>query len=413
MTEAFVSLRRLAVFGAYSDHDLYQRNRTLVNTLAELSEQTVYVRPRKLDDGKSPGVSSNPGVNSSSTHGFSAGATLFSRLGRLLSDASSLWSQRSLLRDCDVVFVPYPAYLDVMVLWISGQSRGKLIIVDAFLELHSTVVEDRQLIPRDSLRARLLKAFQRFTLGRADIVLIDTAEQADLLRSLLCDTRARITEVPVGIDETIWTELSSPAVTGRVQVLFWGTFIPLHGVEHIIAAARILNARGVEVDFRLIGDGQTAAHISEDLALSPLDSLGWDRRIVDTDTLRAAIATAHIVLGVFGTSAKAGAVVPYKVHQALACNRPIITRSGSAVSSLVDESAGLIVCPPADPAALADAIEQLVSRLNNAWLPNTRMLYERYLSHRVVKEKLRLALTSGRADRRAGDSKTNASGSAP
>jgi glycosyltransferase involved in cell wall biosynthesis len=295
-----------------------------------------------------------------------------------------------------------------MVLWISGQSRDKLIVVDAFLELHSTVVEDRQLIPHGSLRARLLKAFQRFTLGKADIVLIDTAEQADLLRVLLDGTETQIADVPVGIDETIWTGLTSPVIAGRMQVLFWGTFIPLHGVEHIIAAARILEARGVEVDFRLIGDGQTAPAISAALALSPLDFLSWNRRIVDTDSLRAAIGDAHIVLGVFGDSAKAGAVVPYKVHQALACNRPIITRSGSAVSPLVDEDAGLIACPPADPAALADAVEGIVSRLKSGWSPNTRMLYERHLSNRVVKEKFRVVLAS-RCSARSTDTSTDIS----
>lgn len=37
--------RKLAVFGTYSDHDLYQRNRTLVSLLKELSIASVEIYP--------------------------------------------------------------------------------------------------------------------------------------------------------------------------------------------------------------------------------------------------------------------------------------------------------------------------------------------------------------------------------
>ncbi|MFT4768052.1 MAG: glycosyltransferase involved in cell wall biosynthesis [Glaciecola sp.] len=368
--------QRLAIFGAYSDHDLYQRNRILVNILEELSGETVYVRPETRSAG----------------HGFSSGKTIFSRVGGLLRDAWSLWSQRSLLRGCDTVFVPYPAYLDIALLWISGQTRRKRLIVDAFLELHSTVVEDRKLIPHKSLRARMLLAFQRFTLGKADVVLIDTAEQATLLRQYLAGTDTQVAEIPVGIDESIWTEIPRQAMAERARLLFWGTFIPLHGVEHIVAAARLLESQGVDVDLRIIGDGQVAPSIWADLERAPLNTLSWERRIVDTDTLRGAIAEAHIVLGAFGDSLKAASVVPYKVHQALASGRPTITRSGAAINALADEHTGLIVCPPADPAALAGAIEETIARLKSDWSPAPRTVYEQHFSNRVIKESLIAAL---------------------
>jgi glycosyltransferase involved in cell wall biosynthesis len=44
---------------------------------------------------------------------------------------------------------------------------------------------------------------------------------------------------------------------GRFTVFFYGSFIPLHGIEHILGAAERLQARGGGVRFVLCGTGQT------------------------------------------------------------------------------------------------------------------------------------------------------------
>ncbi|WOJ96768.1 glycosyltransferase [Congregibacter brevis] len=376
MNEAREGPRRLAVFGAYSDHDLYQRNRTLVQILDAFSEATVYIRPQARATGT----------------GFSSNLSLFKRMRGMFSDALSLWTQRALLRDCDTVFVPYPAYFDLLVLWVAGYTSGKLVVADAFLELNSTVVEDRKLIPPRSLRAWLLNAFQNFTLSRADIVLIDTPEQASLLCQHLKGSPMKVADVPVGIDESLWTEVPFPALSERVQLLFWGTFIPLHGVEHIVAAARILESRNVPADLLLIGDGQMASEVAEELKQAPVAHLRWKRELVDTQALRAAVTQAHVVLGVFGDSNKAGSVIPYKVHQGLAAGRPVITRSGPATERIADERRGVILCPPSDPLALASAIETTVTRLRNGWSPTPRTVYEQSLGRSVLMRKLAASL---------------------
>lgn len=376
--------KRLAVFGSYSDHDLYQRNRILAEIFEELSDSAVYVRPEDHRSG----------------HHFSGRANFFSRVRGLIRDAVSLWRQRSKLRDCDVIFVPYPAYADLLLLWVFGSVKSSFVVADAFLELHSTVVDDRELVPTGSLRARLLKALQRFSLAKADVVLIDTPEQAALLRDELRNTGVKVLDVPVGIDESIWILEPLPEMAECAQLLFWGTFIPLHGVEVIIAAARILEDRVAPVAIHIIGDGQTADEIAADLKATPLQRLTWDRRLVDTQSLRKAISEAHLVLGIFGESMKAGSVVPYKVHQGLASGRPVITRSGSATERLTAREMGLVLCPPGDPEALADAIEVVTSRLREGWTPRPRAVYEANMSRRVIRERLLKTLESTSADSR-------------
>jgi glycosyltransferase involved in cell wall biosynthesis len=62
---------------------------------------------------------------------------------------------------------------------------------------------------------------------------------------------------------------------------------------------------------------------------------------------------------VFGDSDKAGRVVPHKLYESLAMGRPIVTRDGPGIRSLFSEGE-VIMVPPADPVALADAIRALV-----------------------------------------------------
>ncbi|WOJ93178.1 glycosyltransferase [Congregibacter variabilis] len=377
MSDSFAMPQRLAVFGAYSDHDLYQRNRILVNILEELSGETLYIRPETRSSG----------------HGFSSGKTLFGRLGKLLQDSWSLWSQRALLKDCDTIFVPYPAYIDIVILWISGQTRHKRVIADAFLELHSTVVEDRKLIPEKSLRARMLVAFQRFTLGKADVVLIDTAEQAVLLRQYLAGTDTQVAEIPVGIDESVWLPLRAHTYSKSLEVLFWGTFIPLHGVEVIIEAVRILQHQKFPVNLTLIGNGQTADRVASLLKAQPLQGLVWHRELMDVSAIVDLARSSDVTLGVFANSVKAGAVVPYKVHQSLAMNRPLVTREASTFSGIADQRKGLYVVPSEDPAALASALRDIAERLMQGWSASTREIYEESFANSVIASRLKVELS--------------------
>jgi glycosyltransferase involved in cell wall biosynthesis len=76
--------------------------------------------------------------------------------------------------------------------------------------------------------------------------------------------------------------------------------------------------------------------------------------------LRAVLCRAHLLLGVFGTSAKAMVVVPNKVVDALALGKPVVTAGTPAIRRLLDDSQ-ITTVPPGDPRALADAILALRS----------------------------------------------------
>ena len=362
--------------GAFSDHDLYQRNRVLVSLARQLFPRSVVVRPRGQREPVNPLA---PG-----------GRGLLAKLAQLSADALGIVGRRRRLAGSDLVFVPYPAYVDLIVLWLIGATRGRTVVADAFLDLESTV-RDRGLLAEGSWRLPVLRWLERFALSRADCVLIDTPEQSAALGRRLAGSGTRVAVVPVGIDEALWSPMPAPDTAGPIRVLFWGTFIPLHGVETIVAAAQRVADCHADFEFRLIGDGQTAPALAERLRARPVPGLSWRRELVDTATLREELARSHILLGIFGGSDKAAAVIPYKVQQALACNRPLITRASPAMQAHADPQAGLVTVPAADAEALAAALIALAGRLRNGWVAHTRPIFDAHFSSAVLRERLRVA----------------------
>ncbi len=65
------------------------------------------------------------------------------------------------------------------------------------------------------------------------------------------------------------------------------------------------------------------------------------------------------MLGVFGTSAKTGRVIPNKAFQALACGTPLVTGDTPAARELLRDGESALLVPPGDPEALAAAVRRL------------------------------------------------------
>lgn len=357
----------------------------MITNFSVLFTNIVEVRPAASSTTKKRNSSSSTPIRALQT-GWTAVAGFF-----------SLYKQRQLLKGADVYFVPYPAYLDLFFLRLLAprRERGK-IVIDGFLCLYDTVVNDRKLLKHNGLPARAVRWLERTTLSSVDHILIDTVQQKRLLLESYNIDENRITVTPVGIDEQLWTPLPPLPGSTPLRVLFWGTFIPLHGIETIVGAARLLEKRHIAVEITLIGDGQTANAIAEDLGRQPVSVLRWERGLVNAKALREKVEQAHCILGIFGTSSKAGNVIPYKAYQAMASDRILITRESSALREVlgnVQAVPGLRLVQPGSAEQLAIEIVRVQEdyyRIGAA--PATGAAYRKKLSNALLKTALQDAL---------------------
>lgn len=259
---------------------------------------------------------------------------------------------------CDALAVGYIGQLDMLALAPVARLMGRPVIFNPLVTLTDTLIEDRRRFEEGSVPGRLVNLLDRLALRLADVVLVDTPENGAYLEGRFGVPTERIAVLPVGADEEIFYPASEGREHDRLDVLFFGKFIPLHGLETIIRAAKLLQDRDAAIRLELVGRGQEYERM-QDLA----QSLGV-HTIIWTDwipfqRLGERIRRADVVLGVFDDGPKAGRVIPNKVHQSLACGVATITRSGPAIERLLRDGESALLVPPADPAALADAITRL------------------------------------------------------
>ncbi len=265
----------------------------------------------------------------------------------------------------DVVVVGYLGTIDVLVLWPWARLKGVPIVWDAFLSLHDTVVHDRRMVGSCHPAALALYALEWLACRAADCVVLDTDAHAALFERSFGLPRSRLASVMVGVEDDAFTRPAAAASSTRGDadpptVLFYGQFIPLHGVETIVEAATLL--RDAHVRWVLVGTGQEAASVDERLrarGLANVERHAWVRY----GDLATWIAHADVCLGIFGTSGKAARVIPNKVFQVLAAGRPLVTRDSPAMRELVgDDREGVALIPAGDALALADAVLAMLQR---------------------------------------------------
>jgi glycosyltransferase involved in cell wall biosynthesis len=256
----------------------------------------------------------------------------------------------------DAVIVGYTGQIDVFLARLLAFANGRPVVLDAFLSLSDTVVTDRGLVARNGVVARLLRFLDRTSCRLADLVLLDTEAHIDLFRDLTGLSRNRFRRLFVGEDDVRFPPAppASRASRDPLDVLWFGTYVPLQGAETIVTAAELL--AGTPVRIRMIGRGQQLETVRERAVAAGVDLFpDW----VSPDELAREIARAHVCLGIFGASGKARRVIPCKVYDALAVGRAVVTSDTPGARELLTDGRNALLVPPGDSTALAEAILRL------------------------------------------------------
>lgn len=291
-------------------------------------------------------------------------------------------------KSVDVVYIPYPAiFLCAMLSFLPKKLRPKCLVIDAFISIYDTVVVDRALLSPEHFMARTLKKIEKRAFEMADVVITDTAINSSYYAEMFGLPKHKFTAIPLSSNEFDFKPEPYSYDKGDIcNVLFVGTFIPLHGISTIVEAIYLLkdNAR---IFFTLIGNGQESTKVKK-LYDENLENFRWISDWRAANEIAEFIEQSDICLGIFGGTEKAARVCPYKIYAYAACGRPIIT----SVSKLLTDPAGVIdgetfvFVEPANPVALAEAITALANNTDRRQVLslNSMRYYEKYLSNSVA-----------------------------
>lgn len=264
----------------------------------------------------------------------------------------------------ETVIIPYPGNLDVLVLWPFARIRGARIGWDMFISLYDTAVIDRKMFARTGVAARLLYAFEWLSTRAASFILMDTREHARYIARLYGLAEERVQSVWVGVEDKTFARAPALTPSSVIDVLFYGQFIPLHGIDTIVDAITLIedSEDAPAMRFVIVGSGQEADRIDRTIAVRGLKSIKRIEWVKYAD-LPDMIARSSICLGVFAKGGKAARVIPNKVFQILSVGRPLITMDSPAIREILQPGQSARLVKPGDPESLASALCALAREL--------------------------------------------------
>lgn len=245
-----------------------------------------------------------------------------------------------------------------LVLWMHLLTR-KPILFDAFLSVYDTLCFDRQQFAPTSVAGRIAFWLDYISCKLADLVVLDTRSHADYFHKTFQVPDSKLRVLFVGADETLFYPRPSPDMRSHL-VLFYGSFLPLHGVDIIIRAAKLLESYP-GIHFRLIGNGPEYPSVRQLAHQLDIQNVEFHPP-VRLKELPEEIARATVCLGGhFGTTEKAKRVIASKTFQCLAMGKATIVGDNSANRELLTPGHDAWFCPMGDPEALAEAILVLIN----------------------------------------------------
>lgn len=272
---------------------------------------------------------------------------------------------------------------DLIVVGFRGQEilpfirllTKKKIIFDAFFSLYQRACFDRKMFSPNSLAGKLLFLLDKKCCEWADIVLLDTNQHIDFFCKTFKLPHSKFAKVLVGANEKLFYPKKD------FVVLWYGSFVPLQGTNHVLKAAKILKDKAT---FWIIGKKRKN---TKNILFFPK---------MPYSTLRFFIQKADICLGGhFSGNQASKLVISAKTFEMAAVGKPIIIGKSKAVKELFEDKKNALFCKMNSAKSIANAILELKKNpaLRKKISKNARKTYSAFCSTNSLKKQLEKAIS--------------------
>ncbi len=291
----------------------------------------------------------------------------------------------------DFFFVSYMGHF--LVIWIRLFTR-KPIVFDFYLSIFDMMCNDRKLYAPESLLGRITYWIEKTSLQKADYIIVDTYMLIHTLSQTYGIDNNKFVRVPLTINEQhVFPKDVAPYKQNTFTVLYVGSYIPLHGTEVIIEAARILKERDEDIFFLMIGEGpdfDKCHYLAQAYNLHNIEFKGF----IPLEELNNYYNATDINLGLFNTGERANAVILNKTNDAFRVGKPHLTLETDAMKELFHDNENIFYVKDTQPQTLA---QRLIELKNNPDLvkyvgENALRTYDKELSNakatQIMEEKI-------------------------
>ena len=261
-------------------------------------------------------------------------------------------------RKYDTVFIGFAP--QAVLPFLRFKFRKNVIIEDFFISFFDTLCCDRKKFKEDSLAGKLLMALDRRTLQLGDVVICDTkAHGRYFTEGLGCDPE-KLRVLYLNADDSIYyprpERKRNPG--DPVQVLYFGSILPLQGVGVIMQAAALLKDRK-DIHFEIIGP-------LPEKYRTDADNVTYHSWLTQNELAEHIAASDLCLAGHFaGDIEKAKRTIPGKAYIYEAMGKPMILGENAANRERYTEGKDIRFVKMGDPAALAEAIVKACDEIRN------------------------------------------------
>lgn len=259
----------------------------------------------------------------------------------------------------DALVVGYPGQFDVFLAWWLAR-RGRIPLVWDVLNSLYLISSERGLNLSNPLTTKLIKIIEKKACRLPDMLFLDNQNFIKWFKSTYDIDEKQFHIVPIGADDRIFNNNSFHKSNDDIfKVIYYGTYIPNHGVEYIVNAAKLLSSDR-QIHFDMIGEGpefNTAVKLAKEHRLENITFFPWKER----EELIKLINNSDLVLGVFGTTKQVTLTNNNKIFEGFALMKPVLSGNSPAIPKEIIHGKHLYLCDRGSPESIAEAIRLLKS----------------------------------------------------
>ncbi len=254
----------------------------------------------------------------------------------------------------DVIYLsPMNSRFIKSAIWAAKTFQKKLI-VEMYISIYDTFVGDQKIlkgkqIKPGSRQAKAMLTKDILALTKSDFIIHTASHELTYWEKLLnIEIDPEKVFIAPNFNVSRLNHRRKFKQDGNLKICWWGTFIPLHGLENILQALKILQANKVKLTCDLFGvDNDLFNTYAEKIKLEQLDdcvSLKKDLSFSDNSLPQYLIDNCDLALGIFGKTDKAYNTVPNKLIEALSMGIPTLTMKSAALKEFFEPETDLWTC---------------------------------------------------------------------
>jgi len=291
-------------------------------------------------------------------------------------------------KQVDIIVVGFPGHTIMPLAWVLAKLSNKKIVFDVFVSLYDSIILDRKSHSKFSLFALKYWLLDWSSCRLSDLNISEVYAYTKYFVETFGIKESKFRTVFIGSDDTILYPRERKFPNNEFLVHFHGTYLPIQGIPYIIKAANILKDDNIR--FKLIGKLETyqeAMDLVKKFNLKNVEFIDF----MPYEELAEYIAQANICLGAFGNIDRIKRTNAFKVVEALAMKRAVITANTPSLREFLTDRKNCLFCKIADEKDLAEKILELKnnSELRERIAENGYKLFRQKFTPKIIGKKFK------------------------